>query len=175
MTTNVTTFPLSIRLLHWAMAALLVSMLCAGAIMVDSLATWQPYLLQLHKAFGVIALLLVCVRLLVRLTSTLPSLPSSLGSMQKKAATLSHYVLYGLMFALPLTGLLMQYNAARPIDVFGLFTLPVALTANIESFALYRISHQYLALALVLVVGVHITAALHHHFVRKDNVLKSML
>ena len=174
MTTSAQKFPLSMRLLHWAMAALLVSMLCAGAIMVDSLATWQPALLNLHKGFGIIALLLVCLRLIVRLKSAIPPLPTSLHGWQKIGAKASHYLLYGLMFALPLSGFLMQYHAARPVEFFGLFTLPVAMAANIEVYAFYRVSHGYLAIALAIVVGAHVAAALHHHFYRKDEVLKSM-
>ncbi|NVK56767.1 MAG: cytochrome b [Alteromonadaceae bacterium] len=175
MTGTTAKFPVTMRLMHWSMAALLLSMLCAGAVMVDSLATWQPALLTMHKSFGVVALFLVFPRLLVRLTSAVPALPSSLPPLQKLAATLSHYFLYVLMFALPVTGLLMQYNAARPVDFFCVASLPAALSTNIEAFALYRVSHGYLALALIVVVGVHVSAALYHHFVRKDDVLKSML
>jgi cytochrome b561 len=69
----------------------------------------------------------------------------------------------------------MQYFAGRPIDVFGWFRLPSALTVNIENYAIFRELHGWLAIALMALVALHVAAALHHHFIRKDTVLKSML
>ena len=102
--------------------------LCAGLIMVKSLATWQPTLLYLHKSFGIVTLTLVIIRLLVRAISVVPALPSSLSNIQKAGAKASLYLLYALILVLPITGFLMQYNAGRPVDFFGFFTLPAALT-----------------------------------------------
>lgn len=168
-------FPLSMRILHWAMAAIVISMILGGLTMVRSLEPWQLTLLNGHKAFGLVAFILVLVRIAVRLTSKFPALPPSLPRWQQRAAIGSHYVLYGLMLAMPVTGYLMQYVAARPVEVFGMFTLPAALTADIQSYGLLREMHGYLALAFIVMMVLHVSAALHHHFVRKDSVLKSML
>lgn len=172
---NANSFSLSMRLMHWSMAALLLSMLLAGTVMIKSLAVWQPTLLMLHKSFGVVALLLVVVRIVLRFTSRIPALPSSVSAGQKTIARASHVALYGLMFAMPLTGLIMQYYAARPISIFNLIVLNSAATPNITLFAIFRLSHGYLAYALLALVCMHALAALYHHFVRKDDVLKSML
>lgn len=168
-------FPLSVRILHWAMAAIVISMILGGLTMVRSLEPWQLTLLSGHKAFGFVAFILVLVRIAVRLTSQLPALPSSLPRWQQRAAIGSHYVLYGLILAMPVSGYLMQYVAARPVNVFGLFTLPSALTADIQTYGLLREMHGYLALAFIAIIVLHVSAALHHHVVRKDTVLKSML
>lgn len=69
----------------------------------------------------------------------------------------------------------MQYFAGRPIDVFGWFRLPAALQVDIHYYALFRELHGWLAIALIGMIVLHVGAALHHHVVRKDNVLKSML
>lgn len=168
-------FSVSMRLLHWAMAALIISMLAAGLTMIQSLEPWQLTLLGLHKSFGFLAAVLVLVRLVNRLCHQLPPLPSALPSIQKRVAKASHGVLYALMIAMPVSGVLMQYFAGRPVEVFGWFRLPATLTVDIERFAVFRELHGWLAWALIATVILHVGAALHHHFVRKDDVLKSML
>lgn len=173
--TNIDRFPLSMRLLHWAMASLIISMLLAGFAMIRSLEPWHLTILNAHKAFGSIAFLLVLGRFFVRVKSTLPPLPKTLSNLQRHVATASHFVLYGLMITMPVSGYLMQYFAARPVDVFGLVILPSSLTADIERYALLREIHGYVASAFVIVILIHVAAALHHHFIRKDSVLKSML
>jgi cytochrome b561 len=174
-TTNSDRFSLSMRLFHWGMAALVVSLLSAGLLMVTSLQPWHLTLLGAHKAFGVAAMLLVIARLINRWRYTLPALPNDLSYLQKWVAKVSHWLLYGLLFAMPLSGYLMQYFAARPIAVFDWFRLPAALQVDIYNYALFRELHGWLALALIGMIALHIGAALHHHFVRKDHVLKSML
>ena len=173
--TNTERFSLSMRLFHWGMAALIFAMLTAGLLMVASLDGWQLTVLTAHKVFGVIAALLVSARLINRLRQPIPALPDDLSHWQKMSARVSHWLLYGLLFAMPVSGYLMQYFAARPIDVFGWFRLPAALNVDIYYYALFRELHFVLAIALVGLVALHIGAALHHHIIRKDTVLKSML
>lgn len=173
--TKPTRFSLSMRLFHWGIAALMLAMLTAGLLMVKSLDPWQLTVLSLHKAFGLLALLLVSLRLVNRLRQQLPALPDTLPAIQKAIARASHYLLYGLMFAMPLSGYAMQYFAARPVEVFGWFRLPAALEVDIGLYSLFRELHSILALALVALIMLHIAGALHHHFIRKDKVLKTML
>ncbi len=127
---NTQQFSLSMRLFHWAMAALVISMLAAGLLMVRSLEPWQLSLLTVHKAFGVVAAVLVIARLVNRLFHQIPPLPGDLSSLQTFVAKASHWLLYLLLFAIPLSGYLMQYFAGWPIDVFGWFRLPAALTCR---------------------------------------------
>ncbi|MRJ44810.1 cytochrome b [Idiomarina loihiensis] len=172
---NTQQFSLSMRLFHWAMAALVISMLAAGLLMVRSLEPWQLSILTVHKAFGVVAAVLVMARLVNRLFHQVPALPGDLSSAQKFVAKASHWLLYLLLFAMPISGYLMQYFAGRPIEVFGWFRLPAALNVDIESYAIFRELHGWLAIALLALITLHVAAALHHHFIRKDKVLKSML
>lgn len=172
---NLNRFPLSMRLFHWGMVALVLSMLAAGLLMVRSLEPWQLPLMTAHKAFGVLALLLVLARLVNRFLHHLPPLPNNLSGLQKIVAKASHWVLYFLLLAMPVSGYLMQYHAGRPIDVFGWFRLPAALQVDIQTYAVLRELHFWFAGALIVMIVLHAGAALHHHFVRKDNVLKSML
>ena len=81
-------FAPSARLLHWAMALMLLSMVFVGATMVETLAVWQPALVRAHQAAGVLALALVLLRLLNRwrLRGRSPALPADLPPLQRLAA-----------------------------------------------------------------------------------------
>ncbi|WP_252095356.1 cytochrome b [Pseudoalteromonas sp. SCSIO 43201] len=175
MNKQVTRYTFTMRLLHWSMAVLILSMVCAGLAMVSSLEPWQLSLLGLHKSFGVLALILLILRFIVRVQSIAPALPSTMPVIQVKLAKFSHWLLYFLMLVIPVSGLLMQYFGARPIVVFDLLTMPAAMVANIEYFAVFREAHGFAVLLLLLVLVVHIGAACFHHFIRKDGVFKSML
>lgn len=172
---SVKKYNLSIRLLHWGMAALLFSMLFAGLLMVRSLEPWQPPLLELHKSFGIVAFLAVIFRLVVRLKSTSPQLPDTLPAVQYQIARLSHLLLYGAMIALPVTGYLMQNAADRPIEFFRVIDMPSFLPLSLHQYGLLRELHGTIALCLIGLVVLHVGAALHHGWIRKDGVLNSML
>lgn len=175
MSNNPVKFPLSIRILHWAMALLLLSLIMAGATMVKSLEPWQLTLLFWHKSFGVVAALLVIARLVIKWRSASVPLPSDIPRWQGIAARFSHGLLYTLMVVIPVSGLAMQYFGARPVSVFELFTIPAAFIADIRLYGFFREFHGYAVLLLISVLLLHIGGALHHHFIRKDDVLKSML
>lgn len=166
-------YPLAARLLHWAMAALLLSMLCLGAAMVDRWQPWATSALQLHKALGLLALVLLLVRLLNRLRFRAPALPDDMPVAQRAIAHLSHLGLYVLMLALPLTGWAMQGAAGLPLQVFG-FVLPAIMEADLARYGLVRELHAWLAYGLLALVLMHAAAALHHAWVRRDGLLVRM-
>ncbi|WP_333607539.1 cytochrome b [Arsukibacterium sp.] len=172
--TDVVRYHKLLRLIHWAMALLLLSLLFAGLAMVQSLAAWQLTLLGLHKSFGVLALLLVIIRLTIRLNSETPALPSSIPPIQQRIARVSHVLLYAAMFAMPLSGYLMQNAAGRPVVVFELFALPSLLPVSLPLYGLFRELHGLIAWGLIALVLVHIAAALHHGLIKRDGVLQSM-
>lgn len=166
-------YPLSARLLHWAMAALLLSMLCLGAAMVDRWQPWATTALQLHKALGLLALLLLLVRLLNRLRFRAPALPDDMPAAQRAIAHASHLGLYALMLALPLSGWAMQGAAGLPLQLFG-FVLPALVDADLARYGLLRELHAWLAYGLLALVLLHAGAALHHAWVRRDGLLARM-
>lgn len=169
-----TTYSLGARIMHWAMALLLLSLLFAGLAMVQSLAPWHLTLLNLHKSFGVIALIAVIVRLIIRLRGTTPALPASVPALQQRIARISHLLLYAAMFAMPLSGYLMQNAAGRPVAVFDVFTLPAILPVSLPLYSFFREMHALVAWALIALVLVHIGAALHHGLIKRDGVLQSI-
>ena len=163
------------RLLHWSMALMIIAMLFIGAGMVASVSARHEWLLQLHKPLGIAILALVIVRLVVRFSTRQPSLPADLPKWQVSAAHASHVLLYALMVVLPLLGWGMISAAGDPVMLSASVQLPSILAANAETFALLRQAHAYLAYLLFLTVLVHLAAALFHAWVRRDEVLDSML
>jgi cytochrome b561 len=135
----------------------------------------HEWLLQLHKPLGIAILLLVIVRLVVRFTTRTPPLPADLPGWQALAAKASHVLLYALMLVLPLLGWSMISAAGDPVMLSESLRLPSILPADAQTFALLRKAHGYLAYLLFLTVLVHLAAALFHGWVRRDEVLDSML
>lgn len=168
-------FSLPARLLHWLMALMIIAMLFIGVGMVASVSERHQWLVNLHKPLGIAILLLVIVRLVVRFTHATPALPADLPGVQKLAARLSHLLLYGLMLALPLVGWAMISAAGDPVMLASNVRLPALLSADAPTFALLRNAHTYLAYLLFATVLLHLAAALFHAWVRRDEVLASML
>lgn len=172
---NVKSFPTSAKLMHWLSAVLIICMLFLGVSMIQSLATWQNSAIKLHQSFGVLVLILVCVRLLNRLFIQAPALPSDLSAMQHFAAKATQVLMYVLMIALPISGWLMRNAAGLPVSFFGLFELPLLVESSIKAYSFYRELHGVMAWSLFGVIVMHVSAALHHGLIRQDSVLPSML
>jgi len=119
--------------------------------------------------------LLVIVRLVVRFNTRQPPLPADLPGWQVLSAKASHVLLYALMLILPLLGWGMISAAGDPVMLSSSLQLPSILPADAQTFALLRKAHGYLAYVLFLTVLVHLAAALFHGWVRRDEVLDSML
>lgn len=169
--------------LHWLIAIVLIGLVALGKVM-NSLEADDPFrfdLIQWHKSFGILALLLILVRLFWRLTHRPPSLPDSIKRLEKLAASVVHIVLYVLMAAIALSGWAMV--SASPLnlktELFGVIPWPhlpwfeqlqdkAALTEQLVSV------HHLLAQVLIVIVLLHVVAALRHHFLLKDNVLSRM-
>lgn len=167
-------YPLAMRLVHWAMAAIILSLLFLGVSMVESLAPWQTRALHAHKMLGLLALVLVVVRLGLRLAITPPTLPDDLSALQKKGAHVAHVLLYLAMVAMPLSGWAMQGAAGTPVVLPGGMVLPALVSENLALYGFLREAHGLVAWLFIALVIAHIGAALHHGLVRKDGVLGSM-
>ena len=165
----------SSMLIHWAMALIILSMLFLGLSMVQSLAVWQVEAIALHKSFGVLALVLVAIRLINKVVTTSPALPTSVPKAQILAAHLTQVGLYASMILMPISGWLMQSADGRHVSFFGLFTLPSLVSKDIETYAFFRESHGFIAYAFLLFILMHVSAALYHGLIKQDGVLGSML
>jgi len=166
-------FPLRSRWLHWVMAVLILAMLFIGVGMVSSVHEYH-WLLALHRPLGMLVLLLAAIRLINRLASGTPALPAQMPSWQRLAAQASHWVLYALMFALPLVGWGMLSAGGYPVVLYGALQLPHILPLNVALYGVLRSAHTLLALLLFVTFLAHLGAALMHAWVFRDGVFPSM-
>ena len=173
--TQGTHFSLPARVLHWLMAAGILAMLFIGVGMVASVSERHTWLVSIHKPLGATLLLLVCLRLIVRLIKGTPPLPADLPAWQSAAALASHWLLYLLMFAMPLIGWAMVSASGTPVTLIGAWALPAIAPENADVFAVLRSAHRYLAYLLFATVLLHLAAGLFHGLIRRDGVLRSML
>jgi cytochrome b561 len=167
-------FPAVSRWLHWLMAAMILTMLFIGIGMVASVSRRYEILVAIHRPLGFAIFLLAIVRLINRWINPPPPLPGSLPAVQRFAAKVSHYVLYALMFALPLVGWAMLSAAPYPIVLGGGLHLPPILPQDPVTYTWLRRAHTCLAYALFATIVVHFGAALLHGLIRRDGVLESM-
>lgn len=161
------------RLLHWLMAVLILAMLFIGIAMVSSLSDYHR-LMAIHRPLGIAILVLAALRLLNRLFNPPPPLPPGMPLPLRLAAHGSHYLLYALMFALPLVGWAMLSAAAYPITLVGGWTLPPILPQDVAVYAVLRPLHTVLAYLFFATILAHLGAALTHALIFRDGVFQSM-
>ena len=125
----------------------------------------------LHKAFGVSLLFWTIARVISRVFTKAPP-AVVMPEWQVFISHLSHFVLYALLIAMPIAGLLMTVYGGRAVDVFGLFQIPVFVTPDRGLARLYNDWHtDVLWPMLIAFTLLHIAAALHHQFIKKDNIM----
>lgn len=160
---------------HWLLFVLLTFAIIMGNLLAEMpKGAEKLQAAGLHKSFGAILLTLILLRLLWRLVNESPGLPGDISAGQALLAKGMHWVLYILMFAQPLSGILMSQAGGFPVSFFGLFEFPVFMDKNPELASFFRAMHGTVWILLVLAVFGHAGAALHHHFIKKDTVLKKM-
>ena len=161
---------------HWLIALLIVAQGAIGLTMVElGMTPTKVKVFALHKSIGLTILALALLRLAWRLGQRVPRDPP-MPPWQHVAARVSHFLLYVLIFALPLSGWLFNSAANFPLEWFGLVHVPSlthGLDPVLKAWALR--AHVVLFWILVGVVAVHVAAALWHHFVQRDDVLLRML
>jgi len=162
--------------LHWLMALLLAGLFCVGLYMHDlPLTPWKLRIFSWHKWAGVSAFLLLLLRLLWRATHRPPQLPATMSVAMQRAAHAGHLLIYLLMVAIPLTGWLMSSAKGFQTVYFGVLPIPDLLGKDKELGETLEQVHLSLNLVLAAVVAGHAAAALKHHFIDKDGVLRGML
>jgi cytochrome b561 len=171
--------------LHWLIA--LGIMINVGLVWVVD---WLPEdaqrpTIDLHKSIGLTVLGLALMRLLWRLTHTPPALPPGTRKWERVSAGAAHVVLYGLIFALPLSGWIhdsaWKDAATHPLKLYGVIpwfrigaikSLPAASKEQVH--ALFSQIHTSCAYVLYAVFAVHVAGALKHQFLDGRPSLRRM-
>jgi cytochrome b561 len=173
MPTERSQFALFSRLLHWTMAAMILTMLFIGVAMVASLANYHV-LVSIHRPLGVAILILVVIRFVNRQLTSLPPFPPTMSPAERRMASASEYVMYGLMFVLPLVGWGMLSAARYPIVLYGSLHLPFILPHDPALYSVLRKAHTILAYFFFLAIIAHFGAILFHTLIVRDGILKRM-
>jgi cytochrome b561 len=174
MTTERTQFNGLMRLLHWLMAAMVLTMLGIGVAMVASLGDYHT-LVSIHRPLGIGILILVVIRLVTRLSSTLPPFPAMMSQQERKAAHASEMLLYGLLFMEPLVGWGMLSAARYPIVMFGSLHLFPILPHSVMLYAVLRETHTIVAYLFFLAFLAHFGAILFHTLIVRDGIIGRMV
>ena len=164
------------KALHWIIVLLIINQWVIGMradAMPLGLAKLQA--LAWHKSFGITILMLAVLRLVWRWMNPVPDLRAETKPWERALARISHVLLYGLIFALPISGWLMSSAKNFPVSWFSVFQLPDLVAPDEALFRQMRDLHHVLFAALVVVAALHIAGALKHHFIDRNDVLKRML
>ncbi len=136
----------------------------------NSASSGETYL-NLHRAFGVSLLFWMIARVISRVISPTPaSVP--MPKWQTAVSHLTHLLLYAVLFAMPLSGILMTWYGGHSIDMFGLFELQSILTTDRGQARFFNNLHtDVLWPTLMVFTGLHILGAIQHQFIKKDNIM----
>lgn len=166
------------KLLHWLIAGLIV-----GQFVLAKLAelaeehdplVQQILLIANHKSLGMTVFMLAIVRLIWRLVNPPPALPAEIPAWQMKASVITHRLLYGLIFLIPLSGWLMSSASAYSVSWFNLFVFPDLIGSNELLVDQFHTMHEALTRLLFVLVMIHVCAALKHHFLDRNQTLVRM-
>ena len=158
------------RAFHAVIAVLIIANLALGLLHESLPKGWN--VMPLHKSIGLVVLVISVARLLWRLTWRTPDYTTPLGRWEGRAARAMHWGLYVLMVIMPLTGWIFSSAGKNPLAFFPWPRLGVTKADPIVGLS--HEGHEILGYLMAALVVGHILAALRHHYVLKDGVLKRM-
>ncbi|HTD29493.1 MAG TPA: cytochrome b [Xanthomonadaceae bacterium] len=167
------------RALHWSIAVAVLGMFAAGFYAVSlhpvTPAGFRQYnaVIDVHKSFGLLILMLMVVRVAWRISERTPKLPATGPSWERIAARATHVLLYVGLFVMPVSGYLMAIGEGEPVQFFGL-ALPHVVELRGRWAHVAHWTHHTVAFALLAFVVLHILGALKNHVVDRNDVLRNM-
>ncbi len=163
--------------LHWVVAVLVLVMIGLGIYMTD-IPRGTPdrsFFYNLHKSIGLTTGIIVLLRLWWRKKHPPPPLPASMPAWQVTASNISHALLYTCLIMMPIAGFSASQFTKYGVTYFGLFKIPPMASPQAVIYDLFQGVHENTAYVLMVLVVVHVLAALQHLFVKKDGIFQRML
>jgi cytochrome b561 len=158
---------------HWIMVLLIIAVGVLGLLHDSWPKRTQAFWINIHALIGLVVLAMVTARFWWRTRHLPPDLPPEVGEFSRRLSSPVHRLFYVLMFIIPMIGIVTFIWHGRVFN-FGLFQLNFGVRSNRAIFNPTEDIHGYLAYALFALAGIHAIAALWHHFIRHDSVLRRM-
>jgi cytochrome b561 len=169
-------YPASSKWLHWLVAALVLPAIAVGLYLpYTQPGPFQDGLFNAHKAFGVLILVLMIVRIVNRFAVGAPAPEPGVAPWQKTVSSAVHGLLYVLLVVQPVIGYTANSAFGASVPFFGLFDIPPVVERN-EALAerLFAV-HRVIGISIAFLAAMHIGAALQHAILLRDGVLQRML
>jgi cytochrome b561 len=132
-------------------------------------------IVQIHRSLGLTVCALTIFRLAWRWHARIPPLPGDLPTIQRWAARANEGLIYMLLLAQPVVGLLYSNSYGVQVNLFLMVQLPTVIAHDPAFGETLGALHNFLGYSLLALIGAHAAAALFHHFIRRDDVLNAML
>ncbi len=163
--------------IHWAVALVVFGLFGIGLWMVDLnyYSTWYHKAPALHKGVGILLALIMVFRFFWRWLNPTPKPEPGQQAWEIKAAEAVHRLLYVLIFTVLVSGYLISTADGKPVDVFGIFSVPAILSGLPSQEDVAGQVHLVLAVSLIGLAVFHAAAAIKHHVIDRDATLKRML
>ena len=165
------------RALHWGIAVLMVLayIFILGRENFERGSEARLAMVQAHFWIGIAILALLLPRLLLAFSRPAPAVQPPLPAWQALPAKGLHLLLYAMLVAQPVLGLLTAWTDGKELLVpFTQIVVPALLSPNEGLAHQFEDLHELIGTAFYWVVGLHVAAALYHHFVRRDDALRRM-
>ena len=172
-------YSLTAIVLHWLLGVALLGLFGMGLYMAElPVSPLRLKLYNWHKWAGICVLVLSLLRLVWRLTHKPPALPDDIQKHMPAWQHVAHhgvqYLMYALFFTVPLVGWAYSSAAGFPVVVFGVFSLPDFVMPDKALAELIKPWHEISAKALVVLIMVHVAAAIKHQWMDKHALLQRM-
>jgi cytochrome b561 len=163
------------KVFHWLVVALLLVQYLIGWLMPDIHGGMKPGTAMIfHVSFGIVILALIILRFAWRLAH--PVTPeSSLPSWQRLTSEAVHWALYALVLATTVTGWLFASFRGWSVSFFYLVPLPMLASENASAVKTIDGWHQAMEWTLLVLIGIHVAAAMTHVFIYRDRIMQRML
>ncbi|WP_447762623.1 cytochrome b [Sphingopyxis panaciterrae] len=160
--------------LHWLIGLAVIANIGLAMLTEDMPRETHRAAMNIHKALGITVLFLTVVLILWRIGHKPPPLPAGTPPWQRPLSKVVHLLFYLLLILLPLSGWVWMSAADRPIDFFGLFTVPSIVSPSESLADVLHDRHEMLGLTMLALVTIHIMAALKHQFVDRTRLIGRM-
>lgn len=129
---------------------------------------------SLHKTVGLVIFVVVAARVAYRIVNPPPPLPGRTAAVERGLAHATHWLLYAVLLAMPVSGYVMSSGGPYPISILGLFAVP-KLPVGPAQGEIAAMVHVYGQFAVYALIALHLAGTAWHLFVRRDGVLDRML